>query len=183
MYKQAIIIFGMAIPGGVLLLAFVIMWTSLNNFKAERDRREEAHKKAVQSQKQESLLETRLEPRRGQMEYWEALLRKDTVQSFNENFDLIMGRYDSNQLSPPTGRPMAGKGSLGTGVEANSTLFQLSFEGGFGPMQEALAELQIRMPQLVLNRMKLSPGKEGRGSLGRKLKFELSYQIWGMPPG
>jgi len=168
----------MVVPGGALLVSLIIMWSSLGKFEEKRDLKIAASKEAQESKIQEKALESLLAPRRGQMEYWEGHLTKDTVESFNENLDMILKRYDSNQLRPPTARRPAGKGVLGRGVEANAALFQLTFEGGFGPMQELMAELEVRMPQLVLEGIKITPAAVQAGGLGQKLKFELTYMAW-----
>ena len=178
MYKQAIVIFGMVIPGGLLLVSLVVMWSMLGKFEVKRELKIAALQKAKQSANLEKSLEKKLIPRRGQMGYWEDHLGRDTTQSFNESLDLILSRYDGNQLSMAAAKRPSGKGALGTRVEASSSLFQLTFEGGFGPLQELVAEVEARMPHVVLERLDISPGKtKGRGK-GRNLKFELTYMAW-----
>jgi len=176
MYKQAIIIFGIVVPGGILLLALVIIWTMLENFETQRDSRIAAFEMSKVSAVKEKALEGKLTSRRGRMAYWNDHLGRDVIQSFNENLEAALSRFDSNQLRMAAASRPTGEGGVGKEVGADASRFKLTFEGGYGPMQEMLAELELRMPQLLLEQMKISPGS-GRGR-ERNLTFEVSYTAW-----
>ena len=112
------------------------------------------------------------------MEYWNSVFSEDTTQSFNVSLDKIMGRFDGNQLRLAAASRPSGRSAVGAETEAESSLFLLTFEGGFGPMQELLAELEARMPQLVLERLTITPGRHTGKGYQRSLKFEVTYMAW-----
>ncbi len=178
MYKQTIIIFGIVIPGAALLIVLAVIWVMLGKFDAERVAKEDALEKAKASSLRERALAAKLEPGKGQMEYWDDVFRKDTIQSFNQSLDKIMGRFDGDQLSLAAAKRPSGSSNIAQETEAKASLFQLTFEGGYGPMQELLAELEARMPQLVLEAMTVSPGKHTGKGYQRRLKFEVTYMAW-----
>jgi len=178
MYRQAIVVFGMVIPGVLLVAALVAIWVMIGKFEANLSAKEETLKKGKQMQTQEMNLKSKLAPRRGQMEYWNEHLEADTAQSLNENRDKIMARYDGNQLRLLSSRSSSSRGGFGDGLEARANLFDLTFEGGYGPMQKTLAELEALMPQLVLERLKITPGTHTGQGYQRSLKFEVTYMAW-----
>jgi hypothetical protein len=178
MYRNAIIIFGMAIPGIGLLVVLVVMWVMLGKFEQTRDRKVAAREQSRLAQLGEKALAAKLEPRRGQMEYWAEHLEKDVTQSMNVSLDAVLKRFDGNQLRMASARRPAGEGLLGSDVEAVASLFEITFEGGFGPMQETLAELETRVPQLVLDKMEIAPGSHTGQGYRRSLKFTVTYEAW-----
>lgn len=178
MYKQAIVIFGMVVPGAVLIAGLITIWVMVGKFDAELSAKEEALKKGKEVQVKEMALKSKLTPRRGQMEYWNEYLQADAAQSLNKGLDKAMARYDGNQLRLAAARRPSSRGGFGDGTEANVALFEITFEGGYGPMQKMLAELEVNAPQLVLERLKISPGAHTGKGYERSLKFEITYMAW-----
>ncbi len=177
MYRQSIIIFGMVIPGGVLIVALVGIWVMLGKFELKRDGKIEALKQRQISLITERALEKKLSLRQGEMEYWDEHLKRDTMQSFNENLDSILGNFDANQIRMLEGRRPTGAGEVGLKSKTPYARFALVFGGGFSPMQELLSELELRMPQLLLESSELSMGASTGGQI-KSLKLKVSYLAW-----
>ncbi|MCF6238653.1 MAG: type II secretion system protein M [Candidatus Marinimicrobia bacterium] len=182
MYKQSIIVFGMVIPGIALLAVLIVMWSMIGGVETTYQTRVEALKQTKLAQLQEKSLGLKLSPRRGQMEYWAEHLEQDATQGLNESLDDIFKGFEGNQLSLTLAKRPSGKGVLGKVTEASTSVFNLSFDGGYGPMQQMMAELELRMPQLVLEGLSIEPGKHTGKGYQRALKFDVTYMAWAKSP-
>lgn len=175
-YTQSIIVFGLVIPGfllGVLLGGVYYGKERLTTLKAEKRKLYEGFQ---QSSAKVGILERELTAgqRRDQMRYWEEKLGKDFIQSLSQNLNDVVEPFSDKQLLRTELSRPAGRSTLAPGTEADYSRLKLSFEGGYGPMQRALAELEIRMPQLVLERLDISPIRNEI----RPLKFDITYLCW-----
>lgn len=177
MYKQPIIIFGIVVPGALLILASIVIWVMMGKFELKRDSQNEALEARRLSQVKEKKMEKALSYRKGQMEYWNAQLERDVLQNFNETLDSILVKFDGNQIRMLEGSRPQGKGELALLSNASYARFSLVFEGGYGPLQEVIAELEARMPQLVVENMALSVGASSAGP-GASIKLTITYLAW-----
>jgi len=175
MYRQAIVIFGMVIPGGVLLAALAIGWTLMGKFEKTRDDKVVALEQSRLTMVTERSLEKRLALHEGRMAYWNEHLEGDTVQSFNEKLDAILLGM-GERVMMLEGKRLDGNGLFAKAVETPSERFSMIFEGGFGPMQEFLSELEVKMPQLSLESIEIDVGSP----IGREknLRFKVTYLAW-----
>ena len=60
-------------------------------------------------------------------------------------------------------------------------MIQLSFEGGFKPMQMLLAELEREMPNLMLESISIKSEPSRAEVESGKLKFTVLYLCWEKP--
>ena len=180
-HTQSILLFGLILPCGVLLLVLGGIVYGRGKLETADQVKNQEYDKFTQADAKVRLIESELsaEGRRDQMAYWEEQLGKDFIQSLTKNLNEITGNFDEDQLlrtelSRPTARsPIAGT------TENEYSRFKLSFEGGFGPMQRTLAELEMRMPQLVLESLKVTPGRSNNLPGGvPKLQFDAVYLCW-----
>ncbi len=177
MYTKPIVIFGLAIPGVVLLLFILVMLSSVNNLKLKRQEKEAAftaYQTTINSQK---LIEKKLATRIGEMEYWDENLKRGFVQVMNDRVTAIMEGFKPNQLRlVEIGR--GGRGSLSKDGEAQSAAIMLTFEGGFGPMQALMGELETLIPQLELDSMDIGAGRPTGIRKEKELTFKIVYSAW-----
>ena len=175
-YTQSIVVFGLIIPG--ILLGFLIGGVffgrqKLSLLKAEKKGLFELFS---ESSSKAEIIEEKLtaNQRRDQMSYWEEKLGKDFIQSLSQNLSEVLAPFSDKQLMRTELSRPSGRSSLAPAAEVEHSRLKLSFEGGFGPMQRALAELEIRMPQLVLERLDIVPLRNET----RPLKFDVTYLCW-----
>lgn len=115
--------------------------------------------------------------RRAMMAYWDECLDKEFVQTLTQNLNDIQRRFSEEQmLQTELGRP-AGRSSFGANSENPYSRFKISFNGGLGPIQFALAELERRMPQIVLDDMRITP-KTAQPDSPAMLTVEATYLNW-----
>ncbi len=178
-HTQPILLFGLILPGVVVLLLLGGVFAGRGKLLVKKETKEELFESFKEASEKLSTIEEELsiEGRRDQMEYWDAQLKKEFVQSLSQNLNEITEQFTEDQLirtelSRPTSRS-----PLASSTENPHSRFKLSFEGGFGPMQSALAELEMRMPQLVLESLDIQPVVDSGGSRS-KLRFDATYLAW-----
>lgn len=179
-YSISIVIFGGVLPfiGLSLFGGFLIYGRA--KLHEKRESKEALFATYQQSAGKVANVEEELaiEGRAEQMAYWDEQLRKEFVQSLTQNLNEIISQFSEEQLvrtefsRPGTGSALASK------TKNPFTRFNLSFEGGFGPMQTLLTELEVRMPQLVVESLQMKPVADpGPKSKGR-LRFDVTYLAW-----
>ena len=178
-HTQSILLFGLVLPGLVVGILLSIALVGRGKLVAQKELKEKEYEEFQTSAQQLSAIEEELsvEGRSDQMEYWEAELKKEFIQSLTQNLNEITSQFSEDQLirtelsRPGTRSPIAGV------TDNPHSRFKLSFEGGFGPMQIALAELEMRMPHLVLEGLDIQPVRENSGRSSR-LHFDATYLAW-----
>lgn len=179
-YTQSILIFGLILPCGLLLLAVggVVHARSKIQF-ADRVKSQKFSEYSEASSKLQ-LIESELssEGRRDQMAYWEEQLGKDFIQSLTQNLNEITEEFDENQLVRTELSRPSSRSPIASTTENDYARFKLSFDGGFGPMQKTMAELEMRMPQLVLESLEVSTSSGNYPGSTPKLKFDAVYLCW-----
>lgn len=109
------------------------------------------------------------------MEVWEQCLRGEVAQNITRVLQEVMEPYRENELKQiALGRP-ASKSGLAGGTENSYSRFEIVFEGGYGPMQEVLMQLETRMPNLVLEELLVEPSKNAT-----TLSFRAIFTCWSM---
>lgn len=181
-HRQAILVFGVVVP--FVLLGLVSAATYVGHSKLKDSHREKVAnlEKYNTARTQASELEAYLttDGRRDQATYWNEKLEQDLVESFSENLDKILAKYEPEVLRQTEMGRMPGSGGFGSKTEHPYSKMQLRFEGGFKPMQLLLAELETEMPHLVLESISVSPKASTDDERGT-LQFGVVYHCWEMP--
>lgn len=182
-HRQAILIFGVVLPtlfilglaGGALKAR-----TQINQDYHAKVTNLESHESArVQVIELDAYLST--QHRREEIEYWNSKLGQDFIQSLTENLNRILSKYEPDVLTQTAMGQASGASSFGTQVENPSSRIQLSFEGGFKPMQLLLAELESEMPHLVLESINIVPIAPKNETETGRLGFTVIYLCWDKP--
>jgi len=184
-HRQAILIFGVVLP------ALFILGLAGGALKARTQINQDHNAKVADLESYESARSqvTELDAylatqnRREEIEYWSSKLGQDFIQSLTENLNRILAKYEPDVLKLTAMGQASGSSTFGTQVENPSSRIQLSFEGGFKPMQLLLAELETEMPQLVLESINVGiiPAKNEMET--GSLSFGLVYLCWEKPRG
>jgi len=180
-HTQAILIFSVAIP---LLIAAIIFGTAfygrgkLTTVYQERQDRFEKFQYA-ETATRELEAELAVEGRKEKIAYWNAKLDQDFVPTLSDTIDRILRKYDEEVLRQTSMSQLPGGSSISKTKRTAYNLVSLGFEGGFKPMQLLMAELEEEMPQMLLEKMTVTPmtnqtATEGTG----KLNFNLTYLSW-----
>jgi len=179
-HTQSILLFGLILPMAVLLAALGGVFFVRGKIADADQQKAQAYSTYADAKSKLVMIEGELtkDGRRDQMAYWEEQLGKDFIQSLTKNLNEITSDYDEDQLmrtelSQPNARsPIAGS------TEHDFSRFKLSFEGGFSPMQKTMAELEMRMPQLVLESLEVTPDRNNVSGGIPNLRFDAVYLCW-----
>ncbi|MBU6179092.1 MAG: hypothetical protein KGR69_05475 [Verrucomicrobia bacterium] len=182
-HRQAILVFGVIIPFLLITAVFMAVFTVRGKLKRNFEAKVaglEGYKNALaQVNELEAFMTT--DQRREKAIHWTSKLEQDVVESLTKNLDMLLAKYDPAVLRQTEMGQAGGIGGLGAKCKYPHTRMQLTFEGGFKPMQLLLAELETEMPQLLLETLSVyhRPGS----SLGEKgtLQFAVVYLCWEKP--
>lgn len=182
-YSRSIFLFAGVLPFVIMATIAVLLLTGRSNLHSKKQAKEQEFQTYKQAAGEVANVEEELaiEGRAEQMAYWDEQLKKEFIQNLTQNLNEIASEFTEDQLSrtefsrPGTKSPVAGA------TENPHSRFKLSFEGGFGPMQTLLAELELRMPQLMLESIEITPATEVGANAKSRLRFDASYTAWQDP--
>ncbi len=183
-YTKAILLLGY-LPSAVILIALCI---SAFYFRADLETKKKSRKAAYASYqedlKQLDVLEAYLSKnqRREKMKFWETHLDEDLLQTLSSNLKEILANYDEKDLqNTEIGQPTSAS-PIASQTENNFSRVNLAFEGHYSAIQEAVTEIEFRMPQLSLESLSITPNIQGVGP-GKlpRLKVKLNYLCWLKP--
>ncbi|MEM6277919.1 MAG: GspMb/PilO family protein [Verrucomicrobiota bacterium] len=179
-HTQAIGIFGVAIPFLLVVALLVGTLYGRGKVQAEFDRKVTTYETYKEAKVQATELEAFLtkEQRREKVAYWNEKLDQDFIQSLSENLEGILDNYDSNVLRQTSLSQAQDLGSIARGTEHPFSRINLSFEGGYKPMQMLLAELEQEMPHLLLESISILPKLANEEGDTSTLSFSLIYMCW-----
>lgn len=182
-HRQAILVFGIAIPLFCILAITVATFIGNNKLKKSYNDKVAALERFKTAQQQAEELEALLttEGRREKITYWNSRVQQDTVQSLTENLSKILAKYDAEVLSRTEMGQATGVSGIATRTKHPFSRMQLSFEGGYKPMQLLLAELENEMPHLFLESIQIRPQPAETASQKGNLRFGVVYLCWENP--
>lgn len=177
-YTKHIVRFGLATPAlfnCILLGAVLILNNKLQQVCGIKKSRYKQHMERLASVKE---IDSEVAPRRKVFENQKRILQVDPSQLFTRISDSIVSRYQHIELER-TGMvfPLE-RGRIGRLLQVDVGRVKSSFEGGYGPMQETLLQVESLMPQSLLEEIKVTrkpdvlPLKQGH------LVFEMTHICW-----
>lgn len=179
-HRQAILVFGIAIPMFCIVAIAVATFIGSSKLKKDYNGKVASLKRYKTAQQQVAALEAILstDQKREKIEYWTSRVEQDTVQSFTENLEKILAKYDTEVLNRTEMGQATGASGIGGRTSHPSSRMQLSFEGGFKPMQLLLAELENEMPHLLLESITIRPQPSKIAGEKGNLQFGIVYLCW-----
>jgi hypothetical protein len=105
-------------------------------------------------------------------------LQADPGQLFTRVLDTLLPKYQSFELERTgLGFPLE-RGRIGRQLQMNAARVKSSFEGGFGPMQEALLQVESLLPQATLEELKITRKADLLLNKPDHLAFEVIHTCW-----
>ena len=173
LYRQPIILFGIALPllaGAALVgIAATLKSQVVDSFEAK----EKSAKAAAMGVVAARAVEAEVSIQRSQMERWSSQLGLETKSLVSKNLKEIVEHLPPKELSIDI-KPSATKAGFGSVAAQNSSQVSVSFRATYRTMQRALLELETRMPQLQAGAIKIVPNP----SQSSLLNFEVNYTAW-----
>lgn len=155
-YTKPIIRFGLITPAlfnSVLLMGVVAGMTKLAKVRAEKEMRYDDQTKRLAANK---VIEGRVTPRRKAFDEQKRLMETDAGQYFTRILENSQPKYKEIELERSSLVFPQDRGRVGKNVKCDLIRVKASFQGGIGPMQESLLQVESLMPQAMLEELKIT---------------------------
>lgn len=176
-YTQPIIRFGLVTPVAFNLLILGGVLGAVNKLENVRLQKEELYREHTMRQNANRKLEGDNAPRRKTFEGQKKLLSSDPGQLFTRLLDSILPKYKEIELQRGSLIFPLDRGRLAKASKTDIARVKASFNGGFGPMQETLLQIESLMPQAVLEDLKITR-KAHLLTQREHLLMEMTHTIW-----
>jgi hypothetical protein len=176
-YTQPIIRFGLVTPAAFNLLILGGVLTAVNKLEQTRAQKEEAYRDHTMRQGAIKKLENDNTPKRPVFEDQKKLLGADPGQLFTRILDSILPKYKEIELERGSMVFPLDRGRIAKSVKTDVARVKSSFNGGFGPMQEALFQVESLMPQAFLEDLKITR-KAHLLTQQDHLVMEMTHTCW-----
>jgi hypothetical protein len=177
-YTKPIIRFGLVTPAlfNCLLLGAVLAanhkLSEVSNLKQADYKQHLSRLAAVKN------VEAEISPKRKDFEDQKIILQADPPRIFTQALDALLPKFTDLELERTAIVFPLDRGRIGKSVQADAARVKCTFEGGFGPMQEALLQVESLMPQAVLEELKITRKADALLNKTERLVFETTHICW-----
>jgi hypothetical protein len=105
-------------------------------------------------------------------------LQSDPGQLFTRILDSLLPKYQPFELERTSLVFPLDRGRIGRQLQIDLARVKSSFEGGFGPMQEALLQVESLMPQATVEEFKFTRKADLLLNKPDHLAFEITHTCW-----
>jgi len=177
-YLRPILRYGLVTP--VLFHGLLIGMASygINKLQAARAMKEDRYQEEVQRRAAAKAIEAEISTKRATFADQKMILNSDASQIFNRALESILPRFQTIELERIGMVFLLEKGKINRNLLAGSTRVKSSFEGGFGPMQETLLQVESLMPQSCLEELKITRKMGLVDERKERLLFEMTHTCW-----
>ena len=177
-YTQPILRFGLITPAIFNCLLLAGAMAGVSNLTTLRAEKEERYREQTQRLSAMKKLETEIAPKRKLFEDHKAILKADPGQLFTRILDNMLPKYKEIELERSGLVFPLDRGRFGRQVKTDAARVKSSFQGGLGPMQEALLQVESLMPQAILEDMKITRKADLLISQREYLVLEMTHTCW-----
>lgn len=177
-YTKPILRFGLITPLIFNLLILAAVGFGYNKLSATRKVKMDRYDEHTLRLRTVGQLEAQLAPRRPQFEDHKRLLKADQRQLFTQILDTMQKKYEVVELDRSNLVAPAGRGALGLVAKCDLLRLQSSFQGGVGPMQETLLQLESLMPQATVEEMTIVRRPDPLRNRFDHLVLDVTHTCW-----
>jgi hypothetical protein len=177
-YTKPILRFGLITPAvfNCMLLAGVVAGvTKLSKMRAEKEARYEEQTQRLAAMKQ---LEAKIAPKRKLFDDHKKLLKADPGQILIRGLDVTLPKYTELELERTSLVFPQDRGRLGRQLQCDMARVKTTFQGGIGPMQETLLQVESVMPQAFLEEIKITRKSDMLMKRADHLDIEVTHACW-----
>ncbi len=177
-YTKQILRFGLATPAlfNCVLLGAVLILS--HKLQQTRDRKLSQYRNHVARLTAIAEMEEQAAPKRKSFESQKRILQSDPNQIFTRASDSIVSRYQTVELDRTGMVFTLERGRIGRLSKIDAARVRSSFEGGYGPMQETLLQVESVMPQSLLEEIKVTRKADVLPKKQDHLLFEMTHLCW-----
>ena len=177
-YTQPIVRFGLVTPAAFNLLLLGGVFAAVSHLGKVRAEHEERFKEQTVRLAAMKKLEAELAPKRKTFADQKKLLEADPGQLFSRIVEGILPKYKEIELERSGLVFPLDRGRIGRLAKADAARVKSSFQGGLGPMQESLFQVESLMPQALLEELKLTRKADMLMNQQEHLVLEMTHSCW-----
>jgi hypothetical protein len=177
-YTNAILRYGLLAPlalNGLMLAAAAYGNMRLSNVISQK---QAAYRQFKAKEAEVAKLEDLLKPKRATFEDHKLMLRADPALVFPLILDTQVPKYKPLELERNSLLFPPEPGPINRGVATEAVRVRSTWEGGYGPMQEILLQVESLMPQATLEELKISRKPGLLSGQPERLMFEMTHVCW-----
>lgn len=177
-YTRPILRYGLIMPAMFNCLLLGGVAAGVSKLSAVRAQKAELYKEQTQRLAAMKKLEEALAPKRKTFLDQKALLKADPGHLFTRILDALLPKYKEIELERSGLVFPLDRGRLGRQVKTDLARVKSSFQGGLGPMQETLLQVESLMPQAVLEELKITRKTDQLLNQREFLVMEMTHTCW-----
>jgi hypothetical protein len=177
-YTKPILRFGLATPVLFNCVLVAVVFFCNSKLSQVRDQKEKRYKEQVARLAAIKALQAELAPKRKAFDDQKILLQSDPGQLFTRVLDTLLPKYQDFELERTGLVFPLDRGRIGRQLQIDAARVKSSFEGGFGPMQEALLQVESLMPQATVEEIKITRKADALLNKPDHLAFEVTHTCW-----
>lgn len=174
LYRQTIILFGIALPVVVAAAVIGVGFAIKNQMTASFDNKQKNYKTYEQGRLSGLEIEAQVTRQRQHLERWNEQIAQETASSVATNLREIIEQLPSKEIQQTAFERPGSTGGFGTVVAQNSSQIRIAFRGTYRTLQRAFLELESRMPRLQLQDLKMDP----IANQAALLNVQVTYTVW-----
>ncbi len=177
-YTAAIVRYGIVAPMILNGMLCTFAGFAVKRLERQINTRKAAYALYEQKKAATSKMEADVAPLRASHKDLQLILRSDPARLFSQILDNSLPKYKRMELERSSLTFLPDKGNIGRSVNAPCSRIKSTFEGGLGPMQEVLLQLESLMPQAILEDFKITRKENALTEGGEHLAFDLTHFCW-----
>lgn len=177
-YTKPILRFGLVTPALFNCVLLGIVCFANSKLSQTRAAKEARYTEWVARQAAVQRIEAEIAPKRKQFADQQSVLRSDPVSTFTSLLDAILPKYQEIELERTGLVFPLDRGRVGKQVKIDGARVKSSFEGGMGPMQETLLQVEAMMPQSFLEELKITRKSDTLLNKPDHLSFDMTHICW-----
>ncbi len=177
-YTKPILRFGLAMPALFNCMLVAGVFAANNKLAKVRAVKEARYQEQVARLASIKSLEAEIAPKRKVIEGQKTLLQADPGQLFTRILDSVLPKYQHFELERTALVFPLDRGRIGRQLQMDVARVKSSYEGGFGPMQETLLQVESLMPQATVEELKVTRKADLLLNKPDHLVFEVTHTCW-----
>ena len=177
-YTKPILRYGLITPRVFNCLLRAGAGAGVSKLSSVRAQKEELYKEQTMRLAAMKKLEADIAPKRRIFEDQKRLLGTDPGQLFTRILDGMLPKYKEIELERSGLVFPLDRGKLAREMKTDVARVKSSFQGGLGPMQEALLQVESLMPQAVLEDLKITRKADLLIKQREFLALEMTHSCW-----
>ena len=177
-YTKPILRFGLATPAVFNCMLMVAVFFANSKLAKVRDVKEARYKEQVARLASIKSLEAEIAPKRKTFEGQKTLLQADPGQFFTKVLDTMLPKYQDYELERTGLVFPLDRGRITRQLQLDAARVKSSYEGGIGPMQETLLQVESLMPQATVEEFKITRKADLLLNKPDHLVFEVTHTCW-----